>query len=351
MDKKIRVVIVDDSPSMRALLARIVSSSPKLEVAGTAPDAIVAREVIMRVNPDVITLDIEMPHMNGLDFLKQLMQHRPTPVIIIAGENPNNPDMLPKSVSLGAFDFLAKPSNPMMITDYADMICEKIVAAAGARHRLKRLVGDLPPTKATTPLNPPAQINSQIKLIALGISTGGPEALQTILPLMPNNLPPVAIVQHMPKNFVPAFVRHLDHDSTVHVRMAEHGAVLERGSVYISPGETHLKIVSSGAGLKAQLEPSEPVNRHRPSVDVLFDSVAKNIGANAIGIILTGMGKDGAQGLLHMRKEGAMTFGQDQASSVVYGMPREAAQIGAVKEVVALNKVVPRLLEYLSGRR
>lgn len=351
MDKKIRVVIVDDSPSMRALLARIVSASPKLEVVGMAPDAIAARELIMRVNPDVITLDIEMPHMNGLDFLKQLMQHRPTPVIIIAGENPNNPDMLPQSVSLGAFDFLAKPSNPMMITDYADMICEKIVAAAGARHRLKRLTGDVPPAIRKEPLLAPSRFNSNIKLIALGISTGGPEALQIMLPLMPTNLPPVVIVQHMPKNFVPAFVRHLNHDSTVHVRMAEHGAILESGSVYISPGDTHLKIMASSGCLKAQLEPSEPVNRHRPSVDVLFDSVADQVGASAIGVILTGMGKDGAQGLLKMRQGGAMTFGQDQASSVVYGMPREAANIGAVKEVVSLNNVVPRLIEYLSGRR
>lgn len=350
-DKKIRVVVIDDSPTMRALLAKIVSNAPDLEVAGTAPDAIVAQEVIRNVRPDVLTLDIEMPHMNGLEFLEKIMRERPIPVIIIAGEQPHRPDLLPKSVRLGAFDFLAKPNDPWMIVDYAEMICEKIRAAYAARHRLKKF--DAKQVSSTPPRQPLSfsGVRTNTTLIAIGTSTGGPEALQTVLPLMPTNLPPIVIVQHMPKNFVSAFVHHLNQDSSIHVREAVHGQTLESGSAYISPGGVHLKIASAGIGFKAHIEDTEPVNRHKPSVDALFDSVAKVAGARATGIILTGMGKDGAQGLLKMKEQGSMTFGQDQASCVVYGMPREAALIGAVKEVVPLNMVVPRLLEYLSGRK
>jgi len=342
----IKVLIVDDSALMRRLLQEIVSCAPDLEVVGSAPDATAAREMIKALNPDVITLDVEMPGMSGLAFLERLMKLRPMPVVMISSLTAEGSETTLRALELGAVDFVAKPraENPALLQLYADEICDKIRAAKDAR--LRR------PSSAVQPAAPrsDAEVSGRAladRLIAIGASTGGTEAIREVLARLPAAVPGIVMVQHMPETFTPSFARRLDGLCALKVVEAQGGERIAPGHAYLAPGHSHLRVRKSGAGWVTELSKTEPVNRHRPAVDVLFESVAREAGRSAIGVILTGMGKDGAQGMLAMKKAGAWNIGQDQESCVVYGMPREAALVGALDEVVALGSIAERILARL----
>lgn len=351
----IKVLVVDDSALMRALLTEIINGAPDLSVVGSAPDPIAAREMIKALNPDVLTLDVEMPKMDGLEFLDRLMRLRPMPVIMISAMTERGSETTLKALELGAVDFVAKPraENISLLQGYAEEIRDKIRAAKGARLKSPGLrpLGDFGAASRTAPAAmSPGGFSSRLlndKVIAIGASTGGTEAIKEVLTALPAGMPPIIMVQHMPETFTPSFARRLDSLSQLTVVEAQGGERLQPGTAYLAPGHSHMTIRKSGAGYVTELNQGEPVNRHRPAVDVLFDSVAEQVRGNAIGIILTGMGKDGAQGMLRMRRAGAHTIGQDQASCVVYGMPREAALVGAVEDVASLDAIPARLLAKL----
>jgi len=337
----IRVLVVDDSALMRALLTEIINGAPDLEVVGAAPDPIAAREMIKTLNPDVLTLDVEMPRMNGLEFLDRLMRLRPMPVIMISSFTAAGSDVTLKALELGAVDYLAKPraENISMLQGYAEDIRDKIRAASGAHLKSTSRIA-VPP--APTLAQPKGSFSSRLmgeRVIAIGASTGGTEAIKEVLSSLPGEMPPIVMVQHMPESFTPSFAQRLNSLSRLTVIEAQGGERLQPGIAYLAPGHSHMRVRKSGGGLVLELSREEPVNRHRPAVDVLFWSVAEQVGKNAIGVILTGMGKDGAQGLLAMRQAGAWNIGQDQASCVVYGMPREAAEVGALDEVASLADI------------
>lgn len=345
----IKVLIVDDSMLMRALLTEIINGAPDLEVVGAAPDPIAAREMIKTLNPDVLTLDVEMPRMDGLEFLDRLMRLRPMPVIMISSFAAAGSDVTLRALELGAVDYLAKPraENISMLQDYAEDIREKIRTASGARLKSTPRAA-VPP--APTLVQPKASFSSRLlaeKVIAIGASTGGTEAIKEVLCGLPEEMPPIVMVQHMPETFTPSFAQRLNNLSKLTVLEAKGGERLQPGTAYLAPGHSHMRVKRSGAGLVLELSQDAPVNRHRPAADVLFWSVAEHVRQNALGVILTGMGKDGAQGLLAMRKAGAWNIGQDQASCVVYGMPREAAEVGALDEVATLGDIAGGLLTKL----
>ena len=346
----IKVLIIDDSALMRALLTEIINGAPDLEVVGAAPDPIAAREMIKSLAPDVLTLDVEMPRMDGLEFLARLMKLRPMPVIMISSLTERGSDVTLQALELGAVDFLPKPrmENLSLLQDYSEEIRDKIRGAYGAR--LKSRVAVPPPAPKASPGTPYPPLSPRIlseKLIAIGASTGGTEAIKDVLLALPARVPGIVIVQHMPESFTASFAKRLDTLSQVRVIEAHGGERIEPGHAYLAPGHSHLLVKRSGGGYVTELSQEEPVNRHRPAADVLFRSVARVLRNHAIGVILTGMGKDGAQGLLEMRQAGAWTIGQNQESCVVYGMPREAALIGAVEEVVALSSVADQIMARL----
>lgn len=347
----VKVLVVDDSALMRALLTEIINGAGDLKVVGAAPDPIAAREMIKSLNPDVVTLDVEMPRMDGLEFLDRLMRLRPMPVIMISSMTERGSEVTLKALELGAVDFVAKPraENVSLMQNYAEEIREKIRAAATAHLKNGgRLAAARAP--ASRPVESAAGFSSRLlneKVIAIGASTGGTEAIREVLTALPASMPPIVMVQHMPETFTPSFARRLDSLSQLTVVEAQGGERLTPGTAYLAPGHSHMTIRRSGSGYVTELNKGEPVNRHRPAVDVLFASVAAEVRQNAIGVILTGMGKDGAQGMLEMRDAGAWNIGQDQASCVVYGMPREAALVGALDEVTSLDSVSGRLLARL----
>lgn len=352
MTVPIKVLVVDDSALMRALLTEIINGAPDLQVVGAAPDPIAAREMIKALNPDLLTLDVEMPKMDGLEFLDRLMRLRPMPVIMISSLTDRGSEVTLQALALGAVDFVAKPSaeNATALQNYAEEICEKIRGASGAR--LKVASSRVAVAKPAHLLIDSSSYNWSTRLlnekvIAIGASTGGTEAIKSVLRELPKSMPPIVMVQHMPETFTPSFARSLDSLSQLNVIEAQGGERLQPGMVYLAPGHSHMAIRKTAGGFVIGLSQSELVNRHRPAVDVLFDSVAEHVRGNAIGIILTGMGRDGARGMLAMREAGAWNIGQDQASCVVYGMPREAAQVGALDEVVSLQAVPVRLLAKL----
>jgi two-component system chemotaxis response regulator CheB len=338
----IKVLCVDDSALIRSLISTIVDDAPDMVMVATAPDPLIARELIKRHDPDVLTLDVEMPRMDGLDFLDKLMRLRPMPVIMISSLTERDSEATLAALELGAVDFIAKPRLAIRdgMLDYAAEITAKIRAAARARPRRARR----PPQILAAP-----RVSSE-KLLIVGASTGGTEPLRELLVPMPPDAPAVLIAQHMPAGFTASFARRLDSLCRIHVQEAEHGQRVLPGHAYIAPGgNTHLKLARSGANYVIALDDGPPVNRHRPSVDVLFASAAVQAGKNAIGILLTGMGKDGAAGLLHMRQAGAATLVQDEASCVVFGMPREAIAIGAAEQVVALDALCGTALARLAA--
>lgn len=337
---KIRVLCVDDSALIRDLMREIVNEQPDMEMVAVAPDPLVARDLIKQHNPDVLTLDVEMPRMDGLDFLERLMRLRPMPVLMVSSLTQAGSEITLRALELGAVDFIEKPSMGIRsgMQGYSELIAEKIRAAARSRPRRK-------------PASPQAQVEriqapmvSSEKLLALGASTGGTEALRRVLEVMPANSPAILVVQHMPGGFTRSFAKRLDGLCAMTVKEAEDGERVLPGHAYIAPGDAHLKLMRSGANYQAALDSGPPVNRHRPSVDVLFDSVARVAGRNAIGALLTGMGKDGAAGLLAMREAGSPTLAQDEQSCLVFGMPREAIARGAASEILDLEDIAPRLL-------
>ncbi|WP_172198819.1 chemotaxis response regulator protein-glutamate methylesterase [Niveibacterium sp. COAC-50] len=355
----IRVLIVDDSAVMRSVLSELINQAPDIEVVGTATDPIVAREMIKQRNPDVVTLDIEMPRMDGLEFLDKLMRLRPTPVVMISTLTERGSDVTFRALELGAVDFITKPklNSAQGIRPYADEICDKIRAAHQARLRSPAKYSQpaaaastaATAASATGGATPTALDGNTLRdrLVLIGASTGGTEAIKEVLTRFPEQMPGILIVQHMPEMFTGSFAKRLDGLCKVRVKEAEDGEKILPGHAYLAPGHSHLLVKRSGGLYCCELSKAEPVNRHRPSVDVLFHSAAKHVGANGVGVILTGMGKDGAQGMLAMKKAGCWNIGQDQESCVVYGMPREAAQIGAVDEVSPLNEVAQRVVARL----
>lgn len=325
-------------------MTEIINAQPDLEVVATAPDPLIARELIKQHNPDVLTLDVEMPRMDGLDFLERLMRLRPMPVVMVSSLTERNSEVTLRALELGAVDFVTKPKLGLRdgLMEYGDLIADKIRAAAHARIRPHALQSG-----ARTPRpRLSAHFATTEKLILIGSSTGGTEAIRRVLEPLPANSPAILITQHMPAGFTKSFVQRLDGLCAVHVHEAEDGQRVLPGHVYLAPGGiAHMKLARSGANYVIELEFSEPVNRHRPSVDVLFHSGAQVAGKNAVGVILTGMGKDGAQGLLAMRQAGARTFAQDEASCIVFGMPREALLIGAAEEAVPLDSISELILK------
>jgi two-component system, chemotaxis family, protein-glutamate methylesterase/glutaminase len=338
--KKIRVLCVDDSALIRDLMSEIINSHDDMEVVAVAPDPLVARDLIKRHDPDVLTLDVEMPRMDGLDFLERLMRLRPMPVLMVSSLTQAGSEVTLRALELGAVDFLQKPALGIRsgMIEYSELIAEKIRAAARSRpRRIQAGERDAPkPLKAV-------MVSSE-KLVILGASTGGPEAIRQVLEPLPANCPAILIAQHMPGGFTHSFALRLDKLCRITVKEAEDGERVLPGHAYIAPGDWHLKLVRSGANYVVRLDEGPPVNRHRPSVDVLFHSAATQAGRNAIGVLLTGMGKDGAAGLLAMRRAGATTLAQDEDTSLVFGMPREAIAIGAATETLALEEMAPRML-------
>ena len=331
---------------MRGLLSQMINSAPDIEVVGAAPDATIAREMIKTLNPDVLTLDVQMPKMDGLEFLERLMRLRPMPVVMVSSFTEAGSDTTLKALELGAIDFIGKPRSDggRSMEAYADELVEKIRAAKGAR--LRRPVSAPVPTSSARPTVALKAGSGGIsgKIIFLGASTGGTEAIKDFLMGIPADCPPILIVQHMPESFTASFARRLDGLCAPRVIEAKGNEKVEPGTVYIAPGHSHMMIKRATTGYVTELAATPPVNRHRPSVDVLFDSAATLVGKRAVGVILTGMGKDGAQGLLRMRQSGARTFGQDESSCVVYGMPREAYLIGGVEEQYSLEEISRKVL-------
>ncbi|MBK6617476.1 MAG: chemotaxis response regulator protein-glutamate methylesterase [Nitrosomonas sp.] len=346
--KKTRVLIIDDSALIRNLLTQIINSQPDMEVIGAAPDPLVAREMIRASNPDVLTLDIEMPKMDGLTFLEKLMRLRPMPVVMVSTLTDQGSDATFRALELGAVDYIAKPKMDIRngMESYTDEITDKLRAASTARvRRLEPSAGTHEARQVQAqPTTFRQQATSTEKLIIIGASTGGTEALKEFLTALPSDCPGILITQHMPPAFTRSFAERLDRLSKIRVMEAQGGERVLPGHAYLAPGHSHLLLKKNGANYVTELSQAEPVNRFRPSVDVLFHSAAKYAGSNAIGVILTGMGKDGAAGMLAMREAGACNFAQDEASCVVFGMPKEAIAIGAVEEIVPLSEMTRRVM-------
>jgi len=340
----VKVLVVDDSATMRGIIIAALNKEPGLEVVGSAADPIEARDAIKRLEPDVITLDVEMPNMNGLAFLERLMRLKPMPVVMVSTLTQAGADVTLAALELGAVDCVAKPTSHEHMREAMRELAEKVKNAARSRVRPAR-------TQSTAPPPPLREFHHNGAIVAIGSSTGGVEALLTVLQCFPENCPPTVITQHMPKTFTSSFAARLDRACAPSVREAEDGAALRSGMVYLAPGgERHLEVVGSTGELRCRLRDDEPVNGHRPSVDVLFNSVAQT-GRPAVGAILTGMGRDGAQGLLTMRQSGAHTIGQDEASCVVYGMPRVAFEIGAVETQTTLTQIGDAVLNLCSSKQ
>jgi two-component system chemotaxis response regulator CheB len=358
MDKKIRVLVIDDSAVMRQLLTEILCSDPGIEVVGTAPDPYVAREKIKLLNPDVLTLDVEMPRMDGLAFLRNLMRLRPMPVVMCSSLTQKGAQVALDALSLGAVDFVAKPVLDVAhgIRDCAQEIVSKVKMAARAKIRPltdppalsvaeRHDAGSVLPKRGA-----PTHFATTDRIIAIGASTGGTEAIKEVLARLPADTPGVVIAQHIPKAFSGSFALRLDSCSVLNVCEARDGQPILAGHAYLAPGDQHLLVVRDGARYRCQLSDGDLVNRHRPSVDVLFRSVAQSAGRNSIGVMLTGMGRDGAEGMKEMREAGASTIAQDENTSVVWGMPGAAWQIGAVQSLHALPLIAGRIID-LAGTR
>lgn len=348
--KKIKVLCVDDSALIRSLMTEIINSQPDMMVVATASDPLIARDLVKQHNPDVMTLDVEMPRMDGLEFLEKLMRLRPMPVVMVSSLTERGSEAALRALELGAIDFVTKPRLGIRdgLLSYTDLIAGKIrIAAAAKLLPPKRVVpGSSQLMVADAPLLRSPLLSTE-KLIIIGASTGGTEAIREVLQPLPPDSPGIMIAQHMPAGFTHSFAQRLNGLCRIAVSEAVHGERILPGHAYIAPGGFHLSLSRSGANYVAQVDLEPPVNRHRPSVDVLFDSAAKHAGKNAIGVILTGMGRDGADGLLRMHQAGAHTLAQDEASCVVFGMPREAIAAGGVDEVVPLQEMSQRVLAHL----
>jgi two-component system chemotaxis response regulator CheB len=341
----IKVLIVDDSPLIRGILTEVIQQADDLEVVGSAEDPYQAREMIKTLNPDVITLDIEMPKMDGISFLRNLMRLRPMPVVMISTLTQQGSPITLEALEIGAVDFIAKPKVNVaeQLQHYAETVQEKVRTAATARLRPYR-TSEAAVHKAQLPTGQSFERNA---IIAIGASTGGTEAIKEVLVQMPKDAPPIVITQHIPPVFSTSFAMRMDKTCAMHVKEAEDGDILEFGRVYIAPGDKHLKVVSKGLNKVCVLDDGELVNRHKPAVDVLFDSLqpfAKYVSA----VLLTGMGSDGARGMLGLLEAGAKTAAQDEQTSVVWGMPKAAVDMNAAQKVLPLQSVAAHLLKSTS---
>jgi two-component system chemotaxis response regulator CheB len=351
MSRQIRVLIVDDSSLVRQMLTEILKESPDIQVVGVASDPLIARERIKALNPDVLTLDVEMPRMDGLTFLSNLMRLRPMPVIMVSSLTESGAETTLRALELGAVDFVSKPKADVAGTlrDFSEEICSKVRAAAQARVRARSESAPLLTPKLSADAVLPSSaglrnFRTTERIIAIGASTGGTEAIREVLQTLPPDSPAVVIAQHIPAAFSGAFTHRMDTISAMSVCEPKDGQLIVPGHVYIAPGDRHLMVERDGARYLCRLSAGPPVNRHRPSVDVLFRSVAQKVGPNAVAAILTGMGDDGARGLRELLDAGAATVAQDEASSVVWGMPGAAVKHGGVREILPLDRIAEALL-------
>jgi len=346
---KIKVLIVEDSAVMRKILKEILSQDPEIDVLGTAPDVQVARRKMKDLNPDVVTLDVELPGMDGLTFLEKIMRLRPTPVVMISGYTRANSEAALRALEIGAVDIVSKSSVNLdtSLAEESDEILEKVKAASRAK------VGGVG-LNATPVTNRPVKTSLAIAqsqfVICIGASAGGVEAMRHVVEALPGDTPPILYAQHMPKEYTRRFAERLDAIGQLTVIEAEDGLRLSNGHLYLAPGDWHLSVDRVNGAFVCRLDQNERVSQHRPSIDVLFRSAARVAGDRAIGVLLTGMGKDGAAGLLEMRDAGCITLGQDEATSMIYGMPRVAAEMGAVQRQVPLRKVAEEILSACSQR-
>jgi two-component system chemotaxis response regulator CheB len=339
-----RVLIVDDSAVVRKMLAEELAKYDDIEVISSAGDPYVARDKIVKLRPDVITLDVEMPRMDGLSFLAKLMKHYPLPVVIVSSLTPQHSEAAMRALALGAVEVICKPGTQYSVPDVARDLVRAIRAAAMARIPQGRAVPQAPPstTVATT-----LQLETTHKILAIGASTGGTNAIAAVLQGLPASAPGTLIVQHMPAHFTAAFARRLNQECCMEVREARDSDPVVPGVVLVAPGNQHMLLQQSGARYLVHLKDGPPVHYQRPSVDVLFHSVARSAGRNAIGVLLTGMGADGAKGLLAMRESGAYTLVEDEATCVVFGMPQEAIKLGAATAIVPLPQMARAILNSL----
>ena len=335
----IKVLIVDDSAIVRQVLSRELSKCSDIEVVGTAPDPYIARDKIVHLGPDVVTLDIEMPRMDGITFLRKLMQHYPLPVIIISSLTPVGGKLAMEALEAGAVDVICKPGSAYTVGEMAGVLVEQVRAAARIdRQHLKKQ------TVVSQPQQTLSMTKTTNKIIAIGASTGGTRAIEDVLTVLPSNSPGIVIVQHMPEKFTRSFADRLDGICKIEVREAVNGDSITPGVALIAPGNHHMVIRRSGARYYVEIKDGPPVFHQRPSVEVMFNSAARFVGANAVGVILTGMGTDGALGLLEMRNAGAYTIAQDERSSIVWGMPGEAVKVGAAAKVLPLDRIASEML-------
>ena len=351
--RKIRVLVVDDSLLLRNALSRALDEDADLEVIGAAKDAYEAREMIKRLAPDVLTLDIEMPGMSGLVFLRNLMRLHPMPVVMVSTHTTKGAKVTLEALELGAFDVVAKPFGgaSLNVQGYAQEIIEKVKAAAKAPVRRladQRASGALGGAAVSTGGR---KLADPSRVIAIGASTGGTEAVRVVLDALPSDIPGVVITQHIPGAFSEQFAQRLNRSSKLQVKEAEDGEPIKPGFAYVAPGNLHLLVTRSGGVLRCTLSDAPPVSKHKPSVDVLFDSVAKAIGDKAVAVLMTGMGKDGAEGLLHLRQAGAVTICQDEKTSVVWGMPGEAVRMGASERIIPLKNIAEEIISGLVAPR
>ena len=351
---KTRVIVVDDSALVRSLLSAIIDRQSDMECVGAAADPLIAREMIRTLDPDVITLDVEMPRMDGIDFLAMLMRLRPTPVVMVSTLTERGAEVTLRALELGAIDFVAKPK--IGVADGLQLLAQEITdkVRIASKARLRKPTPSAPGSTAggaaaAPPAPPVASLGrlSTEKIVFIGASTGGTEATKEVLMHLPPDFPAVAITQHMPPGFTKSYAARLDGLCRIRVAEARDGERFLPGHAYIAPGGLHLSVERSGANYIARVQETEPVNRHRPSVEVLFRSAARVVGPNALGVMLTGMGSDGAQAMKEMRDAGSYNIVQDEASCVVFGMPREAIAAGAAHEVLPLAKIAPKLIERL----
>ena len=350
--RPIRVLVVDDSAVVRRILTTELARFPDIEVVGSAIDPYAAREKIVELEPDVLTLDIEMPRMNGLDFLEKLMKHRPMPVVVVSSLAEENSETTLRAFDLGAVEVIAKPGSRFSTPDVGGTLVRAIRAAASA-NVTRVLAGGAPRARAATASSAapraPRQLDTTHKIIAIGASTGGTKAIESLLTAMPVDSPGIVIVQHMPPGFTKAFADRLNTICAVHVREARDGDIVTPGVALIAPGGFHMVLNRSGATYSVRVKDGPPVHHQRPAVDVLFYSVAQHAGRNAVGVILTGMGADGAKGLASMREHGAHTIAQDEESCVVFGMPREAIALGAAVQVLPLDAIIAGVAAAITG--
>jgi two-component system chemotaxis response regulator CheB len=354
---RVRVLIIDDSAYARQIITEILRADPQIEVVGCASDAHVAREMIRRLNPDVLTLDVEMPRMDGLTFLRNLMRLRPMPVVMVSSLTERGAEVTLEALAVGAVDFLPKPHIDLGATlrDYAPELVSKVKTAARvgvramtseARARASQAVSGVGLAKSA---RPPLPVSTTNVIVAIGASTGGTEAIRELLSGLPADAPGIVITQHIPKAFSAAFARRLSESTALRVQEATEGQQILPGHAFVAPGDSHLRVERNGARYVCRLDHGVPVNRHRPSVDVLFHSTAQAAADRSIGVLLTGMGRDGALGLLQMRQAGSQTIAQDETSSVVWGMPGEAVTIGAAQLVLPLSAIAARLMNLVAA--